>query len=444
MVEKYLETPIVKVTTTGRASLPEFGRVFPAAAGYALHPSFNVRAAGPADNLALTLDVKSEAGNVRGDVTTDVRAPNLAVRGGVDVEKLDLAPILKNPAQKTDLTGHADVDLEMASAPASAPAFSRMSGTYKFEGPRVVAAGYTASHVRATGGLSAGSITVDARAAAYGGSATAKGFIAPPVGGSPLRFDLRGSADGVDLRNLPAQTGAPDLATELSVAEYHVSGDGPVVTGNALLEESTVEGTTVAQGTTTDFRVAPEGISYAARGHVADLDLQRLGHALQIAALDKPSYESRLNGDFDVKGSVPRTSRGVSPEDRLKGITVDATGTLRGSTILKGSLPRLAFDAHLKDGALRVQADGGFEGFDPAALSGRKELEGRVTGTVNATADDCGRRRADHAGIDRRRRAGQLSSNPPSAVCRSTLLRSTGSMPRRWVTWRNCRSAARI
>ena len=156
--------------------------------------------------------------------------------------------------------------------------------------------------------------------------------------------------------------------------------------GNALLEESTVEGTTVAQGTTTDFRVAPEGISYAARGHVADLDLQRLGHALQIAALDKPSYESRLNGDFDVKGSVPRTSRGVSPDDRLKGITVDATGTLRGSTILKGSLPRLAFDAHLKDGALRVQADGGFEGFDPAALSGRKELEGRVTGTVNATA----------------------------------------------------------
>ena len=386
VVENYLQTPIVKVTTTGRASLPEFGQVFPAAAGYDLHPSFNVRAAGPADNLALTLDVKSEAGNVRGDVTTDVRAPNLAVRGGVDIERLDLAPILKNPSQKTDLTGHADVDLEMPSAPASAPAFSRISGTYKFDGPRVVAAGYTATHVRATGGLSDGRITVDARAAAYGGTATARGFIAPTVGGSPLRFDLRGSAAGVDLRNLPAQTGAPDLVTDLSVSEYHVSGDGPVVSGNALLEESTVEGTTVAQGTIADFRVAPEGISYAARGHVADLDLQRLGHALKIAALDKPSYESRLNGDFDVKGSVPRTSRGVSPDDRLKGITVDATGTLRGSTILKGSLPRLAFDAHLKDGALRVQADGGFEGFDPAALSGRKELEGRVTGTVNATA----------------------------------------------------------
>ena len=190
VVEKYLETPIVKVTTTGRASLPEFGRVFPAAAGYDLHPSFNVRAAGPADNLALTLDVKSEAGNVRGDVTTDVRAPNLAVRGGVDVEKLDLAPILKNPAQKTDLTGHADVDLEMASAPASAPAFSRMSGTYKFEGPRVVAAGYTATHVRATGGLSGGRITVDARAAAYGGSGTARGFIAPPVGRQPAAIRL--------------------------------------------------------------------------------------------------------------------------------------------------------------------------------------------------------------------------------------------------------------
>ena len=42
---------------------------------------------------------------------TDVKAPNLAVRGGVDVERLDLAPLLKDPSQKTDLTGHADVDL---------------------------------------------------------------------------------------------------------------------------------------------------------------------------------------------------------------------------------------------------------------------------------------------------------------------------------------------
>ncbi len=386
VVEQYLQTPIVKVTTTGHTSLPELSRVFPAAAGYDLHPSFDVRAEGPADKLALTVNVKSEAGNVRGQVTSDVNAPDLAVRGGVDVEKLNLAPILKDPAQHTDLTGHADVDLQMASAPTSAPALNRMTGTYKFAGPRVVAAGYSATDVRASGGVSAGRITLDGRASAYGGTATAKGFIAPPTEASPLQFDLRGSAAGVDLRNLPVQTGAPELATDLSVSEYHVMGDGPVISGTAVLDESTIEGTTVAKDTSAEFRLAPGGISYGARGHVADLNLQRLGHGLKIAALDKPDYESRLNGDFDVQGSLPRVSRGVSADDRLKGMTVDAAGTLRGSTILKASLPRLAFNAHLDNGALRVKADGGFEGFDPAAVSGRKELAGSVTGTMNASA----------------------------------------------------------
>ena len=383
VVEQYLKTPIVKVTTTGQASLPELARVLPTAAGYDLHPSFNVRAAGPAENLALTVDVRSEAGSVRGDVIADVQAPDLAVRGGVDLEQLNLAPLLKDAAQKTDLTGRAELDLRLASAPASEPALSRVSGTYKFEGPRVTAAGYTATNVRASGGLSAGRITIDGRASAYGSTTTAKGFIAPPVDGTALRFDLRGSADRVDLRNLPAQTGAPQLETDLSVSEYHVAGAGETITGTATLDESTVEGTTVAEGTTAEFRLAPQGISYAARGHVADLNLQRVGRALKVTALDKPSYESRLNGDFDVKGSVPRAS---SPDDRLKAMTVDATGTLRGSTILKGSLPRLAFDAHLKEGSLRVQADGGFEGFDPAMLSGRQDLQGTVSGTVNATA----------------------------------------------------------
>jgi translocation and assembly module TamB len=153
-----------------------------------------------------------------------------------------------------------------------------------------------------------------------------------------------------------------------------------------VFDESTVEGTTVAGGTVAEFRVAPDGVSYGARGQVADLNLQRLGHALKLDPLDKPLYESRLNGDFNVKGWVPRTSRTISASDRLKRLTVEATGTLHGSTILNGSLPRVAFDAHLAGGSLRVRADGGFAGFDPAALSGRKELEGSVSGTVNATA----------------------------------------------------------
>ena len=49
-----------------------------------------------------------------------------------------------------------------------------------------------------------------------------------------------------------------------------------------------------------------------------------------------------------------------------------------------GALPELRFDAHLKQDTLTGRADGRFEGFNPARLLGRKELDGTVTGTVNA------------------------------------------------------------
>jgi autotransporter translocation and assembly factor TamB len=385
VIEHYLATPVVKVTTTGQASLPEIARVIPAAAGYALHPSFDVRAEGPADKLALTLDVKSEAGHVRGEVTADVKAPDFAVRGGVDLERLNLAPILKNPRQRSDLTGHAELDLRMASSPASAPVLDRLRGTYSFQGPQVVAAGYSASNVRVSGAFEKGRIKLDGRAAAYGGTATAQGFIAPPSGGRPLALDLRGAANNVDLRKLPASIGVPKLATDLSVAEYHVSGAGRAISATAQLKESTVEGATIAAGTVAEFKTGADGVAYSSRGSAANLNLQRIGRALEIAALDKPAYDGRLNADFDVTGTVPPATAGAN-ESRVKTMTLDATGTVRDSAIMGGSLPQMAFEAHLANGSLRAHADGRFEGFDPAALSGRKEVAGRVTGTVNATA----------------------------------------------------------
>ena len=396
VVEHYLETPVVRVTTTGRASLPEIGRVLPAAGGYGLHPSFTVRAEGPARDLKLTLDVKSEAGNVRGAVTADVQSPDLGVRGGVDVERLNLAPLLKNPGQRSDLTGHAEVDLRMASAPASARALDRMTGTFSFTGPKAMAAGYSATDVRVSGAFEGERITLDAAANAYGGTATARGFIVTPTKDRALAFDLRGAANNVDLRDLPAQTGAPKLATDLSVAEYHISGQGPTITGTALLNRSVVEGSTLEKGTRAEFSIDARTVSYSARGSVADLNLQRVGRSMNIAALDKPAYESRINGEFDVKGSLPRTTPAAENGSRAKAaraenstlaaMTLDASGTLRDSTIMGGTLPQLGFDAHLENGALRVHGDGRFRDFDPATLSARDSLKGNVNGTLNVNA----------------------------------------------------------
>lgn len=392
VIERYLRTPVVKGTTTGQLSLPEIGRVVPAAAGYNLHPVVTLKADGPAERLSLDMDVRSEAGSVRGQVTADVHAPDFGVRGDVDVERLNLAPILKDPAQRTDLTGHAKIDIAIASQPGRLRIADRMSGRFAFSGPRVVAAGYEAQNVTVAGRVDGPRITFDGRGAAYGGTATARGLIVTPASGRPLEFDLRGKADGVDLRRLPASTGVPQIATSLSASEYHVRGDrrrgGVALKGNALLNESTVEGAKIGGGTSAEVDLTPATISYAARGSVADLDLDRIGGALKVAALAKPEYDSRMNGSFDVRGTVPRTPAGrrrgaAAAQTTAAEITLDASGTITDSAVLGGRLPELRYDAHLDAGALAVRADGRFEGFNPARITGRKDLDGRATGTVN-------------------------------------------------------------
>src|SRR6185295_18213488 len=129
-------------------------------------------------------------------------------------------------AQRTDLTGHAKLDLAVKSSPATATVVDRLSGTFAFTGPHVAAAGYEARDVKAAGKIEGPRITLDGRAAAYGGTATARGFIVTPSKGRALAVDLRGAADHVDLRNLPASTGVPKLASNLAVSEYHITGQG--------------------------------------------------------------------------------------------------------------------------------------------------------------------------------------------------------------------------
>jgi autotransporter translocation and assembly factor TamB len=388
VIEQYLATPVVKLTTTGTVSLPEIGRVVPAAAGYNLHPAIDIKADGPAERLGLMLNVRSEAGNVRGQLTADMQAPEVSARGDLELDRLNLAPILRDPSQRTNLTGHAKLNLAMKSSPANLPAADRISGTFSFNGPHVVAAGYEAINVKVLGAIRGPRISLDGRAAAYGGTATARGFIVTPGPGRSLAFDLRGAATDVNLRDLPTTIGAPRLQTNLSIADYHISGEGASIHGSAALNESTIEGATIASGTNAEFSLTAATISYSARGSVTSLDLDRIGSALNIEALAKPEYDSRINGSFNVSGSSPRSaSNGRRASDAPSAIStmkLDASGTLNDSDVMGGRLPELEFDAHLDRAALTGRAKGRFEGFNPGQLANRKELDGAVSGTVDA------------------------------------------------------------
>jgi hypothetical protein len=376
VIEHYLHKRVLQLTSNGTASLQEFGRVVPALAGYALTPTYDVKAAGPPDRLALDLNVQSQTGNARGSVMTDLESPDLSFKGELDLDHLNAGPILKAPAQRTDLNGHTRFDLTLATAPAGSRALDRLRGTFAFAGPRAFAVGYQAEDVRVTGSLAGSRVSFDGRAAAYGGTGTAVGFIVIPAPGRTVIFDLHGRAAGVDLRRLPAITGAPKLATNLSASEYQVRGESGRVQGSATLDASEVEGARIAEGTIAQFEIAEGSLSYASRGQASNVNLQRIGRAFDIAALDTPEYDTRLNSAFDVKGA------GKTIEQTI----LDATGKLTDSEAWGAAFPQLTYEAHLNAGALEARANGRFEHLDPGRVSGKTSLTGVVTGTADVHA----------------------------------------------------------
>ena len=108
-------------------------------------------------------------------------------------------------------------------------------------------------------------------------------------------------------------------------------------------------------------------------GSDSNVNLQRVGRAFHIAALDTPEYDNRLNSTFDVQGSG-RTF------DQTK---LDATGTLTDSEAWGARFPRLGYETHLDAGTLDARAKGRFEQLDPSRVTGSAVLKGLVTGTAD-------------------------------------------------------------
>jgi len=388
VVRNYLANPTLQVTVSSpQLSLPEFAGVVPPLQGYNLHPRFDVKASGQQSNLQLSFNVTSEAGGAHGMLTTDAKAPDLNAKGNVSLEALNLAPIVKDPAQKSEITGSARFDVRLAGNPTPpAAALDRLRGHVAFDGPKVVAAGYAASSVKASADIEGRHIGLNARANAYGGSATAKGSltIAGPTG-QPFLLDLAGRASHINLANLPRTINAPRITTNLNASAYHVKGTFARTTsveGSATLAESTLAGGTILNGTSAEFALSSttgkaglDSLTYAGRGEVRDLNLKSVGEAFQIAALAKPEYDSRIDTTFDVKGS------GTTADN----MQVDATGIATNSQVFGGTLPRMAYEAHLSNNALKGRANGSFENFDPGRVAANPRYAGHVTGTVDAS-----------------------------------------------------------
>src|SRR4030095_5577068 len=92
--------------------------------------------------------------------------------------------------------------------------------------------------------------------------------------------------------------------------------------------------------------------------------------------------KGRIKGALNVDATLTHVSEGVRPDN----LDVAASGTLNDSAIFGGRVGKLAFDASVARDVARVKAAGDFADFDPAVLSGRSELQGRIKGAVNIDA----------------------------------------------------------
>ena len=91
------------------------------------------------------MNVRSSAGQITGQVVADLLTPGQSVAGDLSVRHLDLAPILNDPRQKTDLTADAHVDIRGETL----SNINALRGTLTLDSPRLVAAGYTTGPVHA-------------------------------------------------------------------------------------------------------------------------------------------------------------------------------------------------------------------------------------------------------------------------------------------------------
>jgi len=371
-VEQYLTTPVLKLKAASEhISLPEMARVVPALSGRPLAPSFTLALDGPLSQLKVGLDVRAAASDVSGRIVADLEGPQQSLAGDVVVHHLDLGTILADEALTSDVSANTHTDLHAVAL----QQFDTWRGIVTFTAPHASAVGLAGDDIRGSARFAGGDVTIDTRAAAYGARVTVAGRLMPPRGRSPFSYDLRGRVRGLNLQKLPPALKIPPASTVLN-ADYHAAGSGSrSVAVDASLLDSRVADGRIAAGSTASFRLKGQDINYTADATIADVDLQRIGRAFRVEALDDVRYRSALNGHVVVKGG----GTGAAPE-------ITASATLADSSLALGRIDNLTLDTTLAADTLHVKASGAFADIDPGAMSGKPAAAGKLAGTLDMDA----------------------------------------------------------
>ncbi|HVH26694.1 MAG TPA: translocation/assembly module TamB [Vicinamibacterales bacterium] len=385
-IQHYLTNPVLNLRLRSeKVSLRELSPLVPVLEGVDLQPGFALAFEGPLDRLKIDLDLQSTAGDVSGNLITDVTSPGQAAHGTVSIRRLDIASVLKGFDRRSDVTAEIRLDLRGQSI----SDLRAISGTVSFEAPRIAVGELAAERVSGEARIDGLEIDLKGRASAYGASATAAGTIVLPEDEEgAVGFDLRGQARDVDLQRLPRSLGWPSASTDINTA-YRITGStmqragsgvvrtaGPPRNVTLALESSTVAGTRIEEGSSVRVAMNGSDVRYEVDAGLANLDLQRLGAEFRVPALAADRYQTSINGHVTVSG------RGIDPRE----MDLAATGVVQDTSGLGARIPQMSFEASIAQDTAHLKASGSMVDLDPAIASGRPALKGDVDGTLTVEA----------------------------------------------------------
>jgi translocation-and-assembly-module (TAM) inner membrane subunit TamB-like protein len=356
-----------------RFAFQEWSGILNGLKNIAIESQFNVQLDGPLDALKTDLTLRSNGGHVKGAFTLDTKAPGWKANGAVDVERLNLADWLNREDRPSDITGHVTFGLTDVGLRAGG---HFPVGTYAFDGAHAAYLSYAADNLKAHGVLT----PTDARIA----SATAKAYGADvtvsdgSIGiDSPNRFAFKGSARGVDLRQVPKEVPVPHVESVLAF-DYDVSGQFSSVgfiKGTAGFGDSTFLEARVGAGTVgfVDTSVTP--FLYSGEGDLSRIDLNRFGRDLDVGWLKDPRYAGTVAGHFHVTGAGSDVNT----------MTLTGGGHISRADLFGGQLTDADVTLDIRAGSLSGSYDGRIANVNPKLALDDDRFDASLTGSGTST-----------------------------------------------------------
>ena len=326
--------------------------------------SFDATMKGPPSALQTHIALRSNGGDVTADVVLDSTIPGWHARGSASVARLDLARWLNRPERPSDITGAADLDVDLQLG-GHFPV-----GRFAFKGPHVRYLDYRADDVETSGRLSPTDALLDhTTATAYGANVR---LSSGSVGiDAPYAYHLVGLANGLDLRRVPRDLSVPHVESSL-VLDYDVTGQlaVPTLKGRATFGESLFLGAVVHEGARGEIDTEVVPFRYAWEGSIEQVDLNHFGRALDMAWLADPKYNGTVRGHFHAEGA------GSEPAT----MTMTGGGRLERADLFRGRLTDADVGVSLGRGSMTARFDGQMDRIDAAIAMGDPFYDARLTG----------------------------------------------------------------